>query len=140
MGPVDQRFGEWASASRTFSAITDHIAFVQREVHRLFVVFIFSPRMHAPAPPAVRLRLLLTTATFSPSRHHHRTWRWHAWSPYATAASRHQSRAACVTVQTPFTASSLSFEHNQPHSLQFTHGKPLLFCWASPEHEHCCGK
>ena len=31
MGPTAQRFGEWASASRTFS-ITDLIAVVQREV------------------------------------------------------------------------------------------------------------
>ena len=40
MGLVAQRFGEGASASRTFSAITDLIAIVQREVDRLFV-FIF---------------------------------------------------------------------------------------------------
>ena len=40
MSPVAQRVGEWASASRTFSAITDLIAPVQREVNRLFV-FIF---------------------------------------------------------------------------------------------------
>ena len=32
MGPAAKRFGEWASASRTFSAITDLIAVVQREV------------------------------------------------------------------------------------------------------------
>ena len=30
--PVAQRFGEWPSASRTFSTITDFIAVVQREV------------------------------------------------------------------------------------------------------------
>ena len=35
--PVAQRFGEWASASRTFSAITDLIVVVQREVDKLFV-------------------------------------------------------------------------------------------------------
>ena len=40
VGPVAQRFGEWVSASRTFSAIIDLIAVVQREVGRLFV-FIF---------------------------------------------------------------------------------------------------
>ena len=40
VGPAAQRFGEWASASRTFSAITDLVALVQREVDRLFV-FIF---------------------------------------------------------------------------------------------------
>ena len=32
VGPVAQRFGEWASASRTFSAITDLLAVVQRKV------------------------------------------------------------------------------------------------------------
>ena len=32
MRPVDQRFGEWASGLRTFSAITDLLAVVQREV------------------------------------------------------------------------------------------------------------
>ena len=40
VGPVAQRFGEWASALRTFSAITDLIAVVQRGVGRL-IVFIF---------------------------------------------------------------------------------------------------
>ena len=64
----------------------------------------FTPCMHAPLPPACLLRLVLTAATFSPSRHHHQTWRWRALSPYATAASRRQSRAACVTVLAPFTA------------------------------------
>ena len=34
-GPGGQRFGEWASASRTFSAITDLIAVFQREVDRM---------------------------------------------------------------------------------------------------------
>ena len=38
MRPVAQRFGEWASASRTFSAITDLLAVVQREVARLLVL------------------------------------------------------------------------------------------------------
>ena len=45
MGPAAQRFGECASASRTFSAITVLIAVVQREVDK-FVVFIVSS-MHA---------------------------------------------------------------------------------------------
>ena len=31
-----QRFGEWASASRTFSSITDLLVVDQREVYRLF--------------------------------------------------------------------------------------------------------
>ena len=61
--------------------------------------------MHAPPPPAWLLRLLLAAATFSPSRRHHQTLRWRALSPYATAASPGQSRAACVTVQAPFVAS-----------------------------------
>ena len=38
MGPAAQRFGEWASASRTFSAITDLFTVVQREVAMLFVL------------------------------------------------------------------------------------------------------
>ena len=45
MGPAAQRFGVWASASRTFSAITDLIAVFQREVDRL--CSFFSPCMHA---------------------------------------------------------------------------------------------
>ena len=36
VGPVDQRFGERASASRTFSGITDVIAEVQSEVDRFW--------------------------------------------------------------------------------------------------------
>ena len=105
VGPVAQRFGEWASASRTFFAITDLIAVVQREVDRL--CSFSSPCMHAPLPPACLLILLLTAATFSPSRHH-QTWRRRALSPYATAASRHQSWAACATVQAPFNACSVT--------------------------------
>ena len=49
-GPAAQRFDEWASASRTFSATTDLIAVVQREVDRL--CSLVSPCMHAPPPPA----------------------------------------------------------------------------------------
>ena len=64
VGPVAQRFGEWVSASRTFSATTDLIAVVQREVGRL--CSFSSPCMHAPPPLACLLRLLLTAATFSP--------------------------------------------------------------------------
>ena len=74
-GPAAQRFGEWASASRTFSAITDLIAVVQCEVDRL--CSFFNLCKHAPPPPAcLVLRLLLTAATVSPSRHHNPTWRW----------------------------------------------------------------
>ena len=87
MSPAAQSFGEWASPPRTFSAITDLIAVVQREADRLFCLF-FSPCIYAPSPPACLLRLLMTVATFPPSRHHHRTWRWRASWPYATAASR----------------------------------------------------
>ena len=36
MGPVAPRFGEWASAFRTLSTITDLIAVVQREVDTLY--------------------------------------------------------------------------------------------------------
>ena len=68
--------------------------------------------MHAPPPHACLLRLLLTTATFSPSKHHHQTWRWRTWSPFDTAASRRLSRAACVTVQAPFIAFSMWHDHN----------------------------
>ena len=106
MGPAAQRCGEWVSASRTFSAITDHIAIVQREVD-IYFLFSFESSMHVPPRPACLLRLLLTAATFSPSRHHHQTWRLRALSPDATAASRCQSRAAFLTVQAPFTAFSL---------------------------------
>ena len=54
MGPVAQRFGDWASASRTFSAITDLIAVVQREVVDC-VHFLVHACMHAPPPPACLL-------------------------------------------------------------------------------------
>ena len=37
VGPVAQRGCEWATASRTFSAITDLISVVQHEVDMLFV-------------------------------------------------------------------------------------------------------
>ena len=47
MAPAAQRFGEWASASRSFSAITDLIAVVQREVDRFFV-FIFESMRVCP--------------------------------------------------------------------------------------------
>ena len=40
--PVAQRFGEWVSASRTFAAITDLIAVLQREVDLLFVLIFLS--------------------------------------------------------------------------------------------------
>ena len=72
------------------------------------VHFLVRACMHAPPPPACLLSLLLTTATFSPSRHHHQTWRWHAWSSYATAASRRQARGAYVTLQAPFITFSLT--------------------------------
>ena len=123
MGPAAQRLGEWAFASRTFSAITDLIAAVQREVDRLILCSFFSPCMHAPPPPpACLLRLSLTAATFSPSRHHHQTWRWRALSPYATAASRSQSRAACLTVQAP----CIAFSRPKPQSNAHAQGKPLF--------------
>ena len=38
MRPVAQYFGEWASASRTFSTITDVLAVVQREVASLLAL------------------------------------------------------------------------------------------------------
>ena len=60
--------------------------------------------MHACSTLSLPAEIVLTTATLSPSRHHHQTWRWRAWSPYSTVASRRQSRAACVTVQAPFIA------------------------------------
>ena len=48
-----QRFGEWVSASRTFSAIIDLIAVIQREVDRLFVFIFWS--MHACSAPSCLL-------------------------------------------------------------------------------------
>ena len=59
-----QRFGEWASASRTFSAITDLIAVVQREVDRCFV-FIFQS-MHLPAGIAVDCSYVLAAKASPP--------------------------------------------------------------------------
>ena len=98
MGPAAQRFGEWASAARTFSAITDLIAVVWREADILFVFILLS--MHACSTSScLPAEIVDAAATFSPSRHHHQTWRWRALLPYTTAASRHQSRAACVMVQ-----------------------------------------
>ena len=94
---------------------------------------LFSPCMYAPPPPAGLLRMLLTTATFSSSRHHHQTWRRCTWSPYATAASRRQSRVACVTVQAPFNAFSLSHDHN-PITICLLR-ESSCFAGRLPEHE-----
>ena len=52
--PVVQRFVQWTSASCIFSAITDLLAVVQREVARLLVPTLKS--MHAPPLPACLLR------------------------------------------------------------------------------------
>ena len=71
MRPVAQRFGEWGSASSTFSAIPDLLAVVQCEIDILFAFI--SKSMHAPPLPACLLRLFLTSATFSPSRHHYQS-------------------------------------------------------------------
>ena len=59
--------------------------------------------MQAP-PPGCLLRLLSTSATFSPVKASPQAVEWRALSPDATAASPRQSRAACVTVQAPFTS------------------------------------
>ena len=71
MGAVAQRFGEYAPASRTFSAIADLIAVVQREVYRWFV-FIFMS-MHAystssclPAEIVVDCRYVLSVTASPP--------------------------------------------------------------------------
>ena len=40
VGPVAQRFGEWRSASRNFSANADLLAVVHREVARLLVLIL----------------------------------------------------------------------------------------------------
>ena len=110
MRPLAQRFVELASTSRTFPAITDLLAVVQHEVDRFFFLRFLAYPFRFLDPlllPACLLKLLLTAAAFSPLRHHLQTWRWLALSSYATAASRGQSWAACVTVQAPFTACSL---------------------------------
>ena len=73
---------------------------------------------------------------FSPSRHHHQPWRSRALSPYATAVSRRQSWAACVTVRVPFTAFSLWHDHNPIHCNLLAQGKSLIR-GPSPEHERC---
>ena len=107
VGPVAQRFGEGASTSRTFSAITDLIAVVQREADRLFVS-IFQP-MYAcstssclPAGIVVDSSYILAFEASPPDVEMARL------SPYVTATSRRQSRAACVMVQAPFIACSVS--------------------------------
>ena len=70
MRPVAQRVGEWASASRTFSAITDLLA--SFGVGLLSWLPSFSNlRMLHLLLPACLLRYS-TEATFSPTRHHHR--------------------------------------------------------------------
>ena len=91
--------------------------------------------MHAPSPPACLLRLLLIAATFSPARPHHQTWRWRGLSPYATAPSRSQSRDACLTVQAPFTAFSLTKPKPQCNARESP-----CFRRAYPGHEHCSGE
>ena len=86
--------------------------------------------------------ILSTAPTFSPTWHHHQTTtgplRWRALSPYDTAASRRQSRIACVTVQPPFTACSLWHDHN-PTAVCLLRESPC-FAGRFPEHEHCSGK
>ena len=107
MGRAAQRCGEWASASRTFSAMTGLIAVVQREVHSL--CSFFSPCMHAPPPPgpACMLRLLLTAATFLAVKASPPDVEMARLVALRYAVSRRQSRAACVTVHALFTSFSL---------------------------------
>ena len=136
MRPFAQRFGEWASASRTFSAITDLLAVVQREVASCLSSFSCPCMLRLPAES------LSVAATCSPTRHHHQTttgsWRWRALSPYATAASQRQLGAACVTVQAPFTSCSLWHDHD-PIAVCLLRESPC-FTGRPPEHEHCSGK
>ena len=136
MGPAVQRFSEWASASRTFSAITDLIAVVQREIDRL--CSIICSYMHAPPPPACLIRFDFDAARFSPSRHHHQTYRWRAWSPYDTAASRSQSRAVCLTVPAPVIALSLGQDQNPKPMLMLRESQS--FRRAYHLHEQCSGE
>ena len=120
---VGQRFGEWASASRTFSAITDLLAVVRREVAR-FIVHACSSSSCLPA------EILSTAATCSPTRRHDQTatgsWRWRALWAYATAAGQRQPLPACVTVQAPFTACSLWHHHNPVLQFAFSGEAPFL--------------
>ena len=106
MDPATQRFGEWAFASRIFSAITDLIAVVQREVDMLFV-FIFVS-MHAcstsscmPVEIVVDCSYVLAIKASPPEVEMARLV-----APRYGGESE-SVRAACLKVQTPFTAYSL---------------------------------
>ena len=59
MGPAAQRFGEWASASHTFSAITDFITVVPREADRRLFVHVLVHCIHAPPPPVCLLTIVV---------------------------------------------------------------------------------
>ena len=106
MGPVTQtHFGEWASASRTFVAITDLMAVVQREVDMFFVLIFES--MHACSnsyfmPAEVDCSYVNAVRASPPDVVMARVV-----ALCATAASRRPSRPACATVKAPFTACSV---------------------------------
>ena len=86
-----------------------------------------SPCMHAPPHPACLLGLLLTAATFSPSRHHHQTWRWRALSPYATYGGASESVPGCLFDGTGTLYRLFFFvTRPKPQSNAHAQGKPLF--------------
>ena len=133
MGPAAQRFGEWASASRTFSAITDLIAVVQREVNRLFkfhfLVHACSTSSCLPAEIIVDCSYVLAVRASPPPD----LEMAHALRYGGESAS---VRAACVTVQAPFIAFCLWHDRN-PIAICLLRESPR-FAGRFPE--HCSGK
>ena len=89
MRPAAKRFGEWASASRVFSAIT-HLSLTSLPSFsgKLIIYFFhFLVRACSTSSCLPAEVVVWCNYTFSPSRHHHQTWRWRALAPYGSAAS-----------------------------------------------------
>ena len=101
-----QRFGEWASASRTFSSITDLLVVVQREVDRLFKLHFLvracsTSSSCLPDEIVVDCSYVLAVKASPPDVEMARLVALRYGGESVSV------RAACVTLQAPFTACSL---------------------------------
>ena len=141
MSPVAQRFGEWASTSRTFTAITDLLTVVQREGARLPALFSRPCALPLSSCLPSCVAILSTAATISPTRQNHQTTtdleRWCILPSYATEASQRPLRSSPVTVQAPLTSCSLWHHHN-PITVYTLRESPC-FAARPSEHEQCAG-
>ena len=122
-GPAAHRFSECGRPPRAPSPPSP--------TSSTFLCSFFCPCMHAPPPPAWLLRLLLTAAMFSPSRHHHQTWRWRALSPYATYGGASESVPGCLFDGTGTLYRLFSVTRLKPQTRVHAQGK-LLFSEGIP--------